>query len=479
MCALTLFILFALAVLVDFNGQLPTTNSFIPFISLEESPYYTNDESRQYTWRTPAFFPPLKPSHAKKPVDLCAGFPTHLLKDIQIVLRTGAGESARTRAHVATVTSCISDLLIFSDLEGEVGGHEVIDVLADLPSSYNDNSDFAAYASQKKAYLEGRPIEYSSEGWKLDRFKFLPMVDKAYQLRPRKSWYVFVEGDVYYFWDTLFRLLHQLDPSKMHYLGSPAPGRDGTYFAYGGAGFVLSRGLIQRLTGDSTQLSVSYEEDIKNDCCGDAVLAYAIMNKTREPLQALYPTFAGDDLVSLEVNEERWCTPLLALHRVSPDQMASLWKWERTRPYNEVRKSHQRSCFLTYARRQDPLTYSTVLDYLLSGIHESSTRIAWDNHATDAQPDGSATHSSAVECASGCASEPSCMQYLYSAGTCKFGKSVKMGRPMPHLGADSISGWDMEKITALGFETDANKSSSCKQAAWLKPVIRQPTNEQT
>lgn len=138
--------------------------------------------------------------------------------------------------------------------------------------------------------------------------------------------------------DTLFRLLRQLDPSKPHYMGSPAAGRDGVFFAYGGAGFVLSRGLMKSLVGDSTQLSVRYEDYAENDCCGDAALGYAIMNKTGEPLQALYPTFAGDELDGLKVNHERWCIPLLALHRISPEQMKSLWTWERTRTYDQVRR---------------------------------------------------------------------------------------------------------------------------------------------
>lgn len=119
-------------------------------------------------------------------------------------------------------------------------------------------------------------------------------------------------------------------------MGSPAAGRDGTFFAYGGAGFVLSRGLMKGLMGDSTQLSVRYQDYAENDCCGDAALGYAIMNKTGEPLQALYPTFAGDELAGLKVNHDRWCIPLLALHRVSPEQMESLWTWERTRPYDQV-----------------------------------------------------------------------------------------------------------------------------------------------
>ncbi|POS72561.1 hypothetical protein DHEL01_v209040 [Diaporthe helianthi] len=327
------FLVFLLA-LAKFNGAA----SFNVLSSAQQSPYYIEDESHYYTWETPSFFPPLQPPHNGDTGDLCEGFPTHLLGKVQVVMKTGTGESAKTKAHLETVSSCITNILGFSDFEEKIGGHQFIDILGDLPPSYHSHPDFAAYSAQKQAHDEGRPVEYSPEGWKLDRFKFLPMVDKAYELRPHADWFVFIEADVYYFWDTLFRLLHQLDPSKPHYMGSPAPGRDGTYFAYGGAGFVISRGLMKQLMAGSTKLSVQYQEYAENDCCGDAALGYAIMNQTGVRLQALYPTFAGDELAGVKVDQERWCIPLLALHRISPEQMKSLWTWERTRVYDEVRE---------------------------------------------------------------------------------------------------------------------------------------------
>ncbi|KAJ0108366.1 hypothetical protein J7T55_005343 [Diaporthe amygdali] len=409
--------------LANFNGTISL--NLLP--TYEKSLYYTQDESHVYSWRTPSFFPSIKKPYDEKSVDLCDGFPQHLLNRIQVVLKTGTGETEKTKAHLETVSSCITNLLVFSDLEETVAGHHFIDILADLPPSYQSQPDFAAYSAQKQAHSEGRPVGYSSEGWKLDRFKFLPMVDKMYQMRPRADWYAFIEADVYYFWDTLFRLLDQLDPSKMHYMGSSAAGRDGTFFAYGGAGFVLSRGLMKRLVGDSTQLSARYEDYAVNDCCGDAALGYAIMNKTGEPLQALYPTFAGDELNGLKVNQERWCIPLLALHRVTPGQMKSLWGWERTRPYDE-----------------NAFTHSTLSDYLLSRLDASTTRGEWDNYADRLQPEDSPAHS--------------------------FGGFFQMGRPVP--GSDYTSGWDMDKILSLGYQEDPDKTSSCKEATWLKPDIR-------
>lgn len=190
------FLIFLLA-LANFNGtiSLPLLPSFRP------SPYYTEDEFRFYSWKTPSFFPPLRKKYQGTSVDLCKSFPTHLLDKIQIVMKTGTGERAKTKAHLDNVSSCITNLLVFSDLEETLGGsHRAFDILADLAPSYNNNGDFAAYAAQKKAHFEGSSVEYSAEGWKLDRFKFLPMVDKAHQMRPRADWYVFIEADVYYFW---------------------------------------------------------------------------------------------------------------------------------------------------------------------------------------------------------------------------------------------------------------------------------------
>lgn len=118
-------------------------------------------------------------------------------------MKTGTGESAKTRVHLDTVSSCITNPLVFSDLEETIGGHQSIDILVSgPPPTYNNNEDFAAYVAQEKAHSEGKPVGYSAEDWKLDRFKFLPMVDKANQMRPHADWYVFIEADVHRFCGT-------------------------------------------------------------------------------------------------------------------------------------------------------------------------------------------------------------------------------------------------------------------------------------
>jgi hypothetical protein len=320
---------------------------FFTGYTLSRSRSDSRPPSRTYqNLKTKPFFPPLKSAGVDP--DYCAGFPSYLLDSIQVVLKTGAADAAKNKAHISTITSCVTNLIIISDHDEKIGEHQAVDILSTLPASYTvNNTDFEAYAASKKEHAEGNTPNYSVAGWKLDRFKFLPMVDKVYELNPKAKWYVFLESDVYFFWDTLFRMLDQMDSNLPHYMGSPVAGSYDRYFAYGGAGFVLSQGLMQKLyapkTGElvgtvnnNNRLAVQYEQWAKSDCCGDAVLGYAILNSTGVRLEALYPTFAGDELKNIKIDRDRWCVPLLSLHRIVPEQMENLWKWERTRPYTEV-----------------------------------------------------------------------------------------------------------------------------------------------
>jgi hypothetical protein len=298
--------------------------------------------------KTKSFFPPLETKSANSiELDYCQNFPKDLLDEIQVVLKVSSGEGSATKAHLSTVSSCITNLIIVGDREERLGDRHVIDILAELPKTYEANNlDFQAYVEQKKAHTEGETVKESQRSFKLDRFKYLPMVDKAYTANPKAKWFVFLESDVYFFWDTLFRLLSQLDAASPHYLGEPHKGSDGRYFAYGGAGFVLSHGLMKKLIPPKTasaldipresRLSYRYEDWVKEEARGDAVLSYAIQNATGVKMAALHPTFSSYQLKDIETTRERWCYPLLSLHQLKPEQMENLWKWERTRPFNTV-----------------------------------------------------------------------------------------------------------------------------------------------
>jgi hypothetical protein len=84
-------------------------------------------------------------------------------------------------------------------------------------------------------------------GWKLDKFKFLPMVYKALRQMPQAKWVVFVELDTYPMWSNLLDYLSKFDANTPHYIGKQMFIGD-VLFAHGGSGFALSAPAMRKVT---------------------------------------------------------------------------------------------------------------------------------------------------------------------------------------------------------------------------------------
>lgn len=304
----------------------------------------------------------------------CAGFPRDRLSDIQIVLRIGSTQPFdQISSHVNNITNCISNLIIISDRVESIGnGFWSYDIISDLPKVYwegidkNDGEE-ADQTAGLKAYKSINNLGSSwetgknmnkhlthREGWLLDRFKFLPMVEYAYNVNPQAKWFYFIEADTYVVWDTLWRLLDRYDPTKPWYMGSPSPGRDlengeKTWFAYGGTGFILSRPAIQQLvrkdpiideSGDTNHTELSLTEKwadlVKSDCCGDSVLGYALAKKGII-LSGLYPLFNPHPLHGIPFGpsgKPYWCQPVLSMHKTWPGDVPMLSQFLKDRTDN-------------------------------------------------------------------------------------------------------------------------------------------------
>lgn len=273
---------------------------------------------------------------------ICDSFPSHILSQVQVILKIGASESPdRLEAQISTVTRCISNLLVVSDMESELHGHRVHDVLADLPESvWTNKADLDAYQALKRGNTKA---VNGQQGWNLDRMKFLPMVERAYDVNPTAKWYVFLESDTYYVWDNVFRLLDQYDPTVPLYFGSPSPGKptaeETTWFAYGGSGFIISaaamRKLVHRKTGAygeyiQPSLSAQYEDIIRGTDCGDTVIGWALYEKGVK-LSGLWPMFNAHALHSIPFDEMHWCRPVISMHKTKLADMEGLTKWENGR----------------------------------------------------------------------------------------------------------------------------------------------------
>ncbi|KAK3313255.1 hypothetical protein B0H66DRAFT_578362 [Apodospora peruviana] len=362
--------------------------------------------------------------HTKATHDLCASFPTYLTQRIQPVLKMGHGEDHRKRdAQLDSVSACFppDDLLIFSDFDEPLanGTRKAIDILANLPQPYrDDNPDFANYEAMRELVRKGKLTPQNDpttgkNGWRLDKYKFLAEVERAWLMRPGRDWYVFYETDTYIVWDNMFRFLSTLDPQTPLYMGSPSPGRVDdklklkTWFANGGPGFVLSRGAMEKLlnrasapvTGQYTDasLSLAWLDLIRADCCGDSVLGWALWS-AGIPLSGFFPLFNPYPTHGIPYSDRAWCQPVLTMHKPEPNDMVELWRWEHGR-----RKLGR------------PLLYADLYEFRRIGSGSApAIRYNWDNTNYDRVANGHDVHADSLEaCTKACEAEARCKQYMW------------------------------------------------------------------
>ncbi|KAJ5287909.1 hypothetical protein N7478_003595 [Penicillium angulare] len=432
----------------------------------EQSNKTKNPKDPDYwTWNTITRFQIYKsaskstPPLTKTSDDLCHDFPTESLSRVQIVLKTGITESSeRVDASMNGVTRCVTNLLVVSDRATELHGHRVHDVLADLaPFAEQINStDYKLYLDMQR----GDTTFDGAKGWMLDRFKFLPMIERAKAVNPTAEWFVFIETDTYFFWDNLFRLLDQFDPSVPLYFGSPSPGfglEDGkrVWFGYGGSGFVLSKAAVDKLTARKIgsygeyldpSLSERYMEVVDRDCCGDSVLGFALY-QSGVRLSGMWPMFNAHPLHGIPFGGDQWCQPVISLHKSLFSDMLGLAKWESQRD------------------KTDPVLYSDLSDYLQLG--DLTEKEDWDNgdwggieqHDTPAQE-------SLDACRQACHDDDSCLSYTWvSEGKCIFMHTIRLGGKKIISSNKLTAGWNNAGILKW------RASHRCEAPKWMKPSI--------
>ena len=291
-----------------------------------------------FDWDTKSSFNPVRYDDVsnRSVQDLCAAWPAYLLSEIQPVLKTGHGVvESRVRLQLQSVSACLVNLLIFSDTDEHYEGQHLIDVIKDIPPHLRDNE------KQLDVWRDGKLGDGTAirqEAWKTDKFKFLAGVSRAWQIRPERKWYVFYEADTYIVWDNIFRLLDNFNPDEPHYFGSPTRGRQGTSFAYGGSGYVISRAAMRRLVRKDydehgaylgSQLTERNWLNLHGDCCGDSVLGWALVHEGIL-LEGMSPMFTGHSpsKVPFSGAMKLWCQPVIGMHKPSEEDIIGLWRWQ-------------------------------------------------------------------------------------------------------------------------------------------------------
>jgi hypothetical protein len=268
------------------------------------------------------------------------------IEDVQVILKTGITEALeKVPVHFQTTLRCIPNYVLFSDFEEEINGTHVHDVLRSVNETIKrTNPDFDLY---NRIHEHGRsglsPADLSrvpntafgmpdNPGWKLDKWKFLPMINETLRVRDDAKWYVFMEADTYYIWSNLLQWLAKLDPNKPYYLGNPTQ-IGPIIFAHGGSGFILSREAMHRASELRAQDIDGWDRYTEEQWAGDCVLG-KLLHDAGAPLVWSWPllqsnTPAEFDHFSEGYSKKPWCYPPVAYHHVTAEDIQELAKFDQ------------------------------------------------------------------------------------------------------------------------------------------------------
>lgn len=416
-----------------------------------------------------------------------------LMKDVYVVMRTGATESQeKLPIHFKTVLTCVPDYVIYSDMDEIVDGQRVRDVLRGEVVNETIRSAAPEFRLYDRLRARGRDgLDYETTfgsgpagaldnpGWKLDKWKFLPMVDRALRDRPDAAWFVFVEPDTYLLWTNLLEYLGRLDAEKAWYLGKHMYA-SGTLFAHGGSGFVLSRPAMKLVSLHWRAHQAELEQATLKGWAGDMILGQALKESGVDLFWA-YPHFQGDSLTGIDwavekLERQAWCYAATTFHHMNPEEIATLWQFEQTW-YRRNSRSSGNSGSGSGGSSGATLRFRDIFNNLVR--HRLRTeRTGWDNMSIGREYSEEAlarlsqndvdnlslveqnAHASFDMCRTTCEQQPSCIQFSFVPGTCSVSNELRLGRAADTqcLEYSNAAGKCVKEVAVTGEDDDVVRS---------------------
>lgn len=441
-----------------------------------------------------------------------------LTSDLVLSIKTGATEAFdKLPTQLLTILQCAPTLLLFSDLDQDMHSLHIHDVLSRFdPDMVASHPDFELYRKQKEYQAEGRDVQSLSTmkdsnsdwrtaghnaAWALDKYKFLHMIERAWELQPDKDWYLFAETDTYIVWRNLVPWLQRYDPNEPLYLGRGEPMKkeegEGFYFAHGGTGFVLSRAAMYDFCVTHKGLASRWDQRIPDLWFGDYVVAKALKEELNLNLTSAAPQFSGDKPMSLPIGAGIWCKPVITQHHLRSEEVQSLWMLEKDFYANA-----------TSSGNEPHLRFSHLFRNLLSGVKFPDRRDMWDNLSNDnlftlkaprtkaqaTQHPSSETDEPLVEtdpntspetCATACQALPTCFQWSHlkfsteedngkrgGGGICYLSSVFRFGNQRPEEKWVDEKNVTNEHVWSSGWKTEAieawleNAPEDCGKVEW-------------
>jgi hypothetical protein len=292
----------------------------------------------------------------------------HGAPNVMVIFRTSKAEiTEKLPAHIKGLLTCVPNFAIFSDHAGEIEGITVHNALDSIGSETKRTHDEFREYQIIHADSEHKPDKGKTKN--LDKWKFLPMVYKAYHLNPSARFYVFIEADTSLSWTNLLQWVDRLDYRIPYYSGAPTI-LNSIHLAQRGAGILLSQGALRRYAKSYDELYTSkWEPALGKGCCGDLALATALADAHVE-FYASWPLLQAETPASLDFTQKNWCVPAVSWHHTNGALLEDLWtaqkNWTATHGWST------------------PFLFRDAFDMFVMP-HIEADKNAWDNLAQDAK----------------------------------------------------------------------------------------------
>lgn len=252
--------------------------------------------------------------------------------NVMVVFRTSKAEMKdKLPTHLKNLISCVPNFAIFSDHAGEIEGYTVHNALGSIGSEAKRTHDEFREYQLMHADSEHKPDPKRTKD--LDKWKWLPMVYKAYYLNPKMRWVVFIEADTSLSWTNLLQWVSRLDYRIPYHSGAPSF-MNGIQIGQRGSGLLISQGALRRYVKSYDELYKSkWEAQVGKECCGDLLLSMA-MNDAHVEFYSSWPLLQGEQPSTLDYSRKHWCVPAVSWHHINGDDLSTMWEneknWTRT-----------------------------------------------------------------------------------------------------------------------------------------------------
>jgi hypothetical protein len=357
--------------------------------------------------------------------------------------------------------------LVFSDLQADVGAWPVFDVVFGYTTDfirgnkelgrYRQQIDYARKSIPLSRVREHDPKEEAAVVARLKKYKILQAIARAWDYRPDRSWYAFVDDDTFVDRPNTLDWLAQYNPDSKWFFGNPVMSGVPDQFASGGSSFVLSSGAMKELFKERKAIMKAWENHIAEyDSAFDLVFA-VLQAQLNLSLTGTWPGISGADPTTVPFSPAVWCERVMMMHHVSPDIGSDLYLMRKNRTENHIEK---------------PLLFADLWERFMAPEDLRANRNDWDNLSSDSSNarwnilfksddpnDGHAPNgeASAEACESSCDKSDYCMQWSYSSfpqknhnengeTKCHLSSSLRFGahappQPVKVDGTDKMSTW--------------------------------------